>query len=381
MNDELVRFVREALAQGVPKPEIRSKLLEAQWPEDEVDSALGAFADIEFPIPVPRPKLYLSARDAFLYLALFSTLYTSAISLGSLLYEFINRAFPDPARIGMALNAAAVRWSTSSLIIAFPIFLVLSRIMFRAIRRDPEKRTSKIRKWLTYLTLFVAAGVLLGDLITLVFNLLGGEFTVRFLLKVLAVGGIAGSVFGFYLWDLRQEDVEPERWATKHAGVRVFAGVIAAMVGVAIVGGLFLAGSPGKARLARLDDRREVDLQMISRAVDVYWSQNQELPMDLDQLSQERGVRVRSIRDPGTAEPYEYRTTGERSYQLCAIFDQEDERPEERHPSEPLATGERFWTHDAGRVCFPVEAMVLRRVVVEPEPALEEKDAEPGQRD
>ncbi len=39
------------------------------------------------------------------------------------------------------------------------------------------------------------------------------------------MGGIAGSVFGFYLWDLRREDAEPERdWATKHAGVRVFAG-------------------------------------------------------------------------------------------------------------------------------------------------------------
>ncbi len=154
MNDELLRFVREALAQRVPKPEIRSKLLEAQWPEDEVDSALDAFADIEFQIPIPRPKLYLSARDAFLYLALFSTLYTSAIGLGSLLYEFIHRAFPDPAMIGRTMNAAAVRWSTSSLIIAFPTFLVLSRILYRAVRRDPEKRTSKIRKWLTYLTLF-----------------------------------------------------------------------------------------------------------------------------------------------------------------------------------------------------------------------------------
>ena len=97
MNDELVRFVREALAQRVSRPEIRSKLLAAQWPEDEVDSALDAFADIEFPIPVPRPKVYLSARDAFLYLALFATLYTSAISLGSLLYQFINWAIPDPA--------------------------------------------------------------------------------------------------------------------------------------------------------------------------------------------------------------------------------------------------------------------------------------------
>ncbi len=377
MNDELTRFVREALTQKVAKSEIRSKLLEAQWSEDEVDSALFGFADIEFLIPVPRPRLYLSARDAFLYLALFSTLYTSAISFGSLLYGFINRALADPAMIGVVLNPTGVRWSTSSLIIAFPIFLVLSRVMYRAIRRDPEKRTSKIRKWLTYLTLFVAAGVLLGDLITLVFNLLGGELSMRFALKVLTVGGISGAVFGFYLWDLRQEDVEPQRWAAKHAGVRVFAGLISAMVGGAIVGGLFLAGSPGEARLTRLDDRRKVDLQMISRATDFYWSQKQELPLDLEQLSRERGVRIRAILDPGSGEPYEYRILGEKSYELCAVFDLEDQSPEERYPRESIVSGERFWTHGVGRVCFPVEAMALDRVVVEPEPARELPSVDP----
>jgi hypothetical protein len=379
MNDELVRFVREALAKGVPKSEISTKLLEAHWPEDEVKNALEAYADLEFPIPVPRPKPYLSAREAFLYLVLFSTLYTSAISFGSLLYQFIGRAFPHPATRDVVFDQlSAVRWSTASLIIAFPVFLLLSRTMYRAIRRDPEKRTSKIRKWLTYLTLFVAAGVLLADLITLVFNLLGGELTARFLLKVLTVGGIAGSVFGYYLWDLRQDDVEPERWVAKHLGVRVFSGVIIAAVAAGVIGGLYLAGSPEKARLARLDDRREVDLQLISRAVDFYWSQKRELPPDLEQLSRERGVRVRSIRDPETAEPYEYRITGEKTYELCAVFDREDDRPEERYPIEPVATGERFWSHGAGRVCFPVEVKALRRVFVEREPAqpLEEEGVE-----
>ena len=118
---------------------------------------------------------------------------------------------------------------------------------------------------------------------------------------------------------------------------------------------------------------------MISRAVDVYWSQNQELPVDLEQLSRERGVRARSIHDPGTAEPYEYRTTGEKSFELCAIFDRE-EHPEERYPRGPFANDERFWTHGAGRVCFPVEVMALPRVTVEPEPVLKERDVVPGQR-
>ena len=58
------------------------------------------------------------------------------------------------------------------------------------------------------LTLFVAAVVLIVDMITLVNNVLGGELTLRFLLKVLVAALIAGSIFGYYLWDLRKEEQE-----------------------------------------------------------------------------------------------------------------------------------------------------------------------------
>lgn len=382
MTDELIRFVREALSHGVSKPDIRARLLDARWPEDEVNNALDAYADIDFPVPIPRPQQYLSAREAFLYLALFSTLYVSAFSLGSLLYQFINQTIPDPATLGMAAaQLGAVRWATSSLIIAFPVFVILSRTMYKAIRKDPEKRTSKIRKWLTYLTLFVAGGVILGDLISLVFNLLGGELTTRFLLKVSTVGGIAGSIFGYYLWDLRQADADPDSWVPRHAGLRVFVALVIMMVGASIVGGLLLAGSPAKTRQTKLDDQRQVDLQMISTAVDVYWSQNRQLPGDLEQLSRERAARLRSIHDPQTGELYEYRVTGDSSYELCAIFDTWDLSADERNRTGPYATGARFWTHGPGRGCFPVEARKLPRVVVEPEPTLEETGGEPDTRD
>jgi hypothetical protein len=62
------------------------------------------------------------------------------------------------------------------------------------------------RRWLTYLTLFLAATVLIGDVIVLVFNVLGGEITTRFVLKVLVVGFIAGTVFWYYLSDIRREE-------------------------------------------------------------------------------------------------------------------------------------------------------------------------------
>ena len=59
---------------------------------------------------------------------------------------------------------------------------------------------------LEYMTLFVAAGVIIGDVVTLIYNLLGGEITIRFMLKVLVVAFIAGSVFWYYLPDIRREE-------------------------------------------------------------------------------------------------------------------------------------------------------------------------------
>lgn len=195
-DDELPRFVRDALARGLPRPQIEQALLQAGWGRDQVKSALAAYADVDFPVPVPRPKAYVSAKDAFLYLVLFTTLYISAYNFGRLIFSFIDRAFPDPAQVeGLVEHSnLAIRWSVSSLIIAFPVFLYVSRLLTGAMRRDPAQRASRVRKWLTYLTLFIAASVLVGDLTTLVYNLLGGELGLRFVLKVITVGVIAAGV-------------------------------------------------------------------------------------------------------------------------------------------------------------------------------------------
>jgi uncharacterized protein DUF5671 len=208
MTDELSEFVKAALARGVPRGEIDAVLRQAGWTNDQTRTALAAYAETPFPIPVPRPKPYLDARDAFMYLVLFSTLYWSAFHLGSLLFDIINVMLPDPAIDEMRRIQAeqyvrsSMRWSISSLVVAFPVFLYMSRLIARDIAADPNKRHSKVRRWLTYITLFFASSTIIGDVITLLYNLLGGELTIRFILKALVVAFIAGSVFWYYLASL-----------------------------------------------------------------------------------------------------------------------------------------------------------------------------------
>jgi len=210
-SDELIDFVRAALGRGLPRTQIEDALRKSGWTSDQIHGAMGAFADVDFPIPVPRARPYLSAREAFMYMVLFGTLYTSAYNLGSLIFDFINRAFPDPASQIQGSEdylRQSIRWAVSSLIVAFPVFLYTSWLTGRAISLDPTKRASKVRRWLTYFTLFVAACALIGDVTTLIYNLLGGELTVRFVLKVITVAIIAGTGFVYYLRDLRLDEME-----------------------------------------------------------------------------------------------------------------------------------------------------------------------------
>ena len=209
-TQDLDGFVREALAAGASKDAIGTALAAAGWPAEQARAALDSYADVDFPLPVPRPRPYLSPREAFLYLVLFATLYLSAYQLGSLLFDLINRFLPDAADPAYAVRSAAhsMRWSVASLVIAFPVFLFVARHLGQDMARNPARRLSAVRRWLTYLTLFLAATILIGDLITLVYNLLGGELSLRFVLKVLVAGVISGAIFAWYLADLRNEERE-----------------------------------------------------------------------------------------------------------------------------------------------------------------------------
>ena len=216
MNAELRQFVRDALGRGVAREEIVRTLRQAGWRADEIDAELGRWADVPFAVPVPRRRPQLSAREAFLYLVLFATLYLAAFDTGAVLFELIERAFPDALHRPIGdWNVTSLRWSVASLIIGLPVFLYTQRLIGRALAADPDKRSSGVRRWLTYLTLFLAALVLIGDFVVVLTRFLSGEIVPRFLLKAGVVFAIAGIAFRHYLTDLRRDEVD----APARAGV------------------------------------------------------------------------------------------------------------------------------------------------------------------
>ena len=122
-----------------------------------------------------EPLAKTGPREVFFHLLAIVTLYLSAISFGALLFQYIDRFFPDPLVDYYPRLSGAIRWAIASLVIVFPVYLWLSWTLRREEIRDPARRELKVRKWLLYFTLFVAAVVINGDLVALIYNFLGGD--------------------------------------------------------------------------------------------------------------------------------------------------------------------------------------------------------------
>ena len=208
-NKTLADFVRDSLERGQKRAAISKALTDAGWQVDEVKDALSVYADVNFPVAVPKPRPYMPARVAFLYLLYFILLAIVSFSLGNILFALIENLFPQTGQTKaweVARNEGQIRAGISGLVVAAPIFFFLARKLAKKREKTPELKRSAVRKWLTYLTLVIAGSTLVGDAISLVYNLLDGEMTTRFFLKSLVVALIAGGIFIYFIKDAERGD-------------------------------------------------------------------------------------------------------------------------------------------------------------------------------
>ena len=84
-------------------------------------------------------------RDVFLHLLAIVTLYWSAVSFITLLWQTINHFLPDVLNYYPASIIEPMRFAVASLIIVFPVFLITSWYLNKIYRRESIVRESKIR--------------------------------------------------------------------------------------------------------------------------------------------------------------------------------------------------------------------------------------------
>lgn len=206
MADNLARFIEHARQKGMDHQAIFLILQSSGWKDQEIAAALAAR---ELSLPIPERPGIGSARDVFFHLLAFTALYAAVISLIYLTFTYIEFAFPDPVRrtSDYAIDSALseIRVCLATLIVAYPVFLFVWWLLLREIRTSPDKAKSWVRRWLTILSIFVGAVTIGADVIVVVFYLVEGDLTVRFLLKVLALFVVTGALLIYLALTLRSE--------------------------------------------------------------------------------------------------------------------------------------------------------------------------------
>ena len=319
------------------------------------ESRLRYKGSLCYAMAMDKPKV--TPKDFFLWAGAMVSLYISVFSFVALIFDYINYTFPDPLQYFPANPySGSISYEMASLIVMFPIFLILMRVINNDIASDPSRRDIWIRKWALYLTLFIAAVALAADLITLIMYFLNGEITVRFIAKIFVVFAVAGAGFLHFVADLRGY------WEQNRRQARSVGIATGALIVITVVAGFFIIGTPWQARLYRFDEQKGAYLQNIQYQIVSCWQQKEELPITLTDLFDPISNNILP-RDPQTGEQYTYSITGAYSFKLCATFNAETPATLADAANRPIkvpAVGlegsklaqNETWYHPAGEFCF-----------------------------
>jgi hypothetical protein len=296
----------------------------------------------------------IGPKDVFAHLLGIVTLYASAISFTVLVFQYINLRFPGVAQDSsyyLDSIQRSIRFAVSTLIVVFPVYFLTSRMLRKMYEAEPGRISLGIRKWLSYFTLFLAAAIAIGYLVSVINTFLEGDFTAAFLLKALTVFFVTGSIAFYYRAITKGEEARP--------AVRYYAYVVAVVVAAAMVAAFFMVGSPARRRLEKVDVERLNDLQNIQYQIGSFYQTKSRLPAALSELND--GFRGVSIpKDPQTGSDFVYETTGPESFKLCAEFNLASSKSSGTSnvdiavPSGPAYYGPygSNWEHTQGLSCF-----------------------------
>ncbi|NCN11775.1 hypothetical protein GW937_00450 [Candidatus Kaiserbacteria bacterium] len=292
-----------------------------------------------------------TAKHFVLQLGSLISLYLSLSFLLVLTFGVINLLFPDAAdTVWQAESASSqVRLGIAMVIVFFPTYLALTRLVNTARRKAGESEYLWLTKWLIYLSLLVGGAVLLGDLVAVIMAFLEGEITQRFILKATAVLVVIGAASHYYLLDARG-------YWLKEAGQSIMYAIGATLVAFVIVTfGFANIGTPTAVREHKLDQTQISDLQEIQWHIQDFLVISGRLPETLDELYTE-GTPPAA---PDTRASYRYELS-EKGFVLCATFATESLQDEYRYYEKPMSApfetaiimNPENWEYRSGETCF-----------------------------
>ncbi len=208
MSTILIDFVKEATKAGKSRSEINAVLKDAGWSGDQLNDVWKKFHDSAFPILVPLPTAYASPRLAAINLFYCIVLYITLYSAVSILFTFLDYILPE--RTPLSNNgpfSALIRYDLAILLVSAPLLFISARLAHRMMETSGQFIPA-IRLKLLSLTLLFVALVMLCDVTTLVYYLLSGDFSMRFIIKIAVIAGVCIGVYVHFKPELQQNEAK-----------------------------------------------------------------------------------------------------------------------------------------------------------------------------
>ncbi|MDD2680738.1 MAG: DUF5671 domain-containing protein [Patescibacteria group bacterium] len=259
-----------------------------------------------------------NAKFAFYYLLSLAALIFVALSVGMIIFGIIDSTIIDALTYNSYNSVdGQLKFAISALLIAAPIYYFLSHLINRGLRKKELEIDSPLRRWLTYFIILVASVTILGVFISVINNFLSGELTGRFILKAATMLLIAAAVFSFYFYDIKRLVIKK-----KDLVLILFASISGFLVLATFVAAWFFVESPQIARAKRLDQIVSNNIYQLEDAVNNYYAEYKVLPSNLDELKNAKNVYYdpKTLVDPETKQPIEYRVDGEKEFSFCATY-------------------------------------------------------------
>ena len=293
-----------------------------------------------------------TAKHFALQLGSLVSLYLSLAFLIVLIFGAINLIFPDAIDNAWQVEGASssIRIGIAMVLVFYPTYLVLTRLVNNNRRQVKQGTYLGLTKWLIYLSLLVGGAVLLGDMVAVIIAFLEGEITQRFILKAGTVLVIIGSAFAYYIYDARGY------WLKNEKKSILFASFATVVVILSLAFGFLNTNPPSEVREEKLDNQMVSQLQDMQWRIEDYYRANSALPENLVAMYEPFGVPI----PPENRNDYEYRTTGEKSYTLCATF-AKDSVSIDGSQIRPFYEKNYNWDYQAGYWCFDREIDEIHR--------------------
>ncbi len=289
-------------------------------------------------------------RNVVLQVGSLIALYLSTSFLLTLIFGLINIAYPSDADSYYEIENATdnIRLGIAMLIVTFPTYIILSRIMNKYRRVEQGALYQNITKWLIYLSLLAGGAVLLTTLVVTIYTFLNGDLTTRFLLKAGSVAGVIGLAFHYYILDAKGY------WVKEESKSIMFAIGVTLLVFLALAFGLKNIETPAVVREMRLDETQINDLRNMQWQIESYMNiSSSTVPDSIETAYNMTGMPIPAA--PAGREAYSYEVT-DQGFRLCAYFARDSAANAQLSsgyidPAARIKNPEN-WSYKAGRHCF-----------------------------